>query len=169
MKAKSKRFLNYGAFCLALLGATLLMAHPVMAEITRTDGQTDHLSRGTDGQTDPLSRGTDGQTDPLSRGTDGQTDPLSRGTDGQTDPLSQGTDSENDRDAGYKDGLREGRKDAQELSEPKEPDQDQEKFKSLDYCDGYFLGYYRGWDEVRHPVQTWLKDIFNWVYDIFFS
>ncbi|HEP2137609.1 TPA: hypothetical protein VCC07_000802, partial [Streptococcus pyogenes] len=138
MKAKSKRFLNYGAFCLALLGATLLMAHPVMAEFTRTDGQTDHLSRGTDGQTDPLSRGTDGQTD----------------------PLSQGTDSENDRDAGYKDGLREGRKDAQELSEPKEPDQDQEKFKSLDYCDGYFLGYYRGWDEVRHPVQTWLKDIF---------
>ncbi|HGK7863272.1 TPA: hypothetical protein ACJ68E_000138, partial [Streptococcus pyogenes] len=127
MKAKSKRFLNYGAFCLALLGATLLMAHPVMAEFTRTDGQTD---------------------------------PLSRGTDGQTDPLSQGTDSENDRDAGYKDGLREGRKDAQELSEPKEPDQDQEKFKSLDYCDGYFLGYYRGWDEVRHPVQTWLKDIF---------
>ncbi|HEP2375798.1 TPA: hypothetical protein VCE08_000781, partial [Streptococcus pyogenes] len=126
MKAKSKRFLNYGAFCLALLGATLLMAHPVMAEFTRTDGQTD---------------------------------PLSRGTDGQTDPLSQGTDSENDRDAGYKDGLREGRKDAQELSEPKEPDQDQEKFKSLDYCDGYFLGYYRGWDEVRHPVQTWLKDI----------
>ncbi|HEP1747242.1 TPA: hypothetical protein VB717_000993, partial [Streptococcus pyogenes] len=125
MKAKSKRFLNYGAFCLALLGATLLMAHPVMAEFTRTDGQTD---------------------------------PLSRGTDGQTDPLSQGTDSENDRDAGYKDGLREGRKDAQELSEPKEPDQDQEKFKSLDYCDGYFLGYYRGWDEVRHPVQTWLKD-----------
>ncbi|HEP1745515.1 TPA: hypothetical protein VB755_000912, partial [Streptococcus pyogenes] len=124
MKAKSKRFLNYGAFCLALLGATLLMAHPVMAEFTRTDGQTD---------------------------------PLSRGTDGQTDPLSQGTDSENDRDAGYKDGLREGRKDAQELSEPKEPDQDQEKFKSLDYCDGYFLGYYRGWDEVRHPVQTWLK------------
>ncbi|HEP2439469.1 TPA: hypothetical protein ACJ631_000323, partial [Streptococcus pyogenes] len=121
MKAKSKRFLNYGAFCLALLGATLLMAHPVMAEFTRTDGQTD---------------------------------PLSRGTDGQTDPLSQGTDSENDRDAGYKDGLREGRKDAQELSEPKEPDQDQEKFKSLDYCDGYFLGYYRGWDEVRHPVQT---------------
>ncbi|VGQ87077.1 hypothetical membrane associated protein [Streptococcus pyogenes] len=137
---KSKRFLNLATLCLALLGTTLLTTQPVKAEAIRTDGQTEHISQSTDGQS------TDGQS-----------------TDGQS------TDGQKDRDAGYKDGLRDGRRDAQTLSEPREPDQDQGDFKSLDYCDGYFIGYYRGWDEVRYPVQTFLKDIFDWVYDIFFS
>ncbi|HEP1520574.1 TPA: hypothetical protein VB519_000285 [Streptococcus pyogenes] len=75
-------------------------------------------------------------------------------TDGQTEHISQSTDRQKDRDAGYEAGLRDGRRDAQTLSEPREPDQDQGDFKSLDYCDGYFIGYYRGWDEVRYPVQT---------------
>ncbi|HEP1422164.1 TPA: hypothetical protein VIB68_000623 [Streptococcus pyogenes] len=145
MKTKSKRFLNLATLCLALLGTTLLTTQPVKAEAIRTDGQTEHISQSTDGQS------TDGQS------TDGQS------TDGQS------TDGQKDRDAGYKDGLRDGRRDAQTLSEPREPDQDQGDFKSLDYCDGYFIGYYRGWDEVRYPVQTFLKDIFDWVYDIFFS
>ncbi|HGK7807099.1 TPA: hypothetical protein ACJ66A_000993 [Streptococcus pyogenes] len=140
MKTKSKRFLNLATLCLALLGTTLLTTQPVKAEAIRTDGQTEHISQSTDGQS------TDGQS-----------------TDGQS------TDGQKDRDAGYKDGLRDGRRDAQTLSEPREPDQDQGDFKSLDYCDGYFIGYYRGWDEVRYPVQTFLKDIFDWVYDIFFS
>ncbi|HEP1451971.1 TPA: hypothetical protein VB456_000578 [Streptococcus pyogenes] len=146
MKTKSKRFLNLATLCLALLGTTLLMEQPVKAEAIRTDGQTEHISQSTDGQS------TDGQS-----------------TDGQTEHISQSTDGQKDRDAGYKDGLRDGRRDAQTLSEPREPDQDQGDFKSLDYCDGYFIGYYRGWDEVRYPVQTFLKDIFDWVYDIFFS
>ncbi|VHB69369.1 Uncharacterised protein [Streptococcus pyogenes] len=140
MKTKSKRFLNLATLCLALLGTTLLIEQPVKAEAIRTDGQTEHISQSTDGQS------TDGQS---------------------TD--EQSTDRQKDRDAGYKDGLRDGRRDAQTLSEPREPDQDQGDFKSLDYCDGYFIGYYRGWDEVRYPVQTFLKDIFDWVYDIFFS
>ncbi|HEP1508923.1 TPA: hypothetical protein VB514_000617 [Streptococcus pyogenes] len=80
--------------------------------------------------------------------TDGQTEHISQSTDGQS------TDRQKDRDAGYEAGLRDGRRDAQTLSEPREPDQDQGDFKSLDYCDGYFIGYYRGWDEVRYPVQT---------------
>ncbi|VHF16388.1 Uncharacterised protein [Streptococcus pyogenes] len=33
MKTKSKRFLNLATLCLALLGTTLLMAHPVKAEV----------------------------------------------------------------------------------------------------------------------------------------
>ncbi|HHJ7489270.1 TPA: hypothetical protein ACQM8N_000779 [Streptococcus pyogenes] len=150
MKTKSKRFLNLATLCLALLGTTLLTTQPVKAEAIRTDGQTEHISQSTDGQS------TDGQS------TDGQS------TDGQSTD-GQSTDGQKDRDAGYKDGLRDGRRDAQTLSEPREPDQDQGDFKSLDYCDGYFIGYYRGWDEVRYPVQTFLKDIFDWVYDIFFS
>ncbi|OUI71904.1 hypothetical protein B7R59_05850 [Streptococcus pyogenes] len=35
MKTKSKRFLNLATLCLALLGTTLLMAHPVKAEAVR--------------------------------------------------------------------------------------------------------------------------------------
>ncbi|HEQ8384490.1 TPA: hypothetical protein ACQM9F_000427 [Streptococcus pyogenes] len=36
MKTKSKRFLNLATLCLALLGTTLLMAHPVKAEVVPT-------------------------------------------------------------------------------------------------------------------------------------
>ncbi|VGS80555.1 hypothetical membrane associated protein [Streptococcus pyogenes] len=35
MKTKSKRFLNLATLCLALLGTTLLMAHPVKAEFVK--------------------------------------------------------------------------------------------------------------------------------------
>ncbi|HHJ9475937.1 TPA: hypothetical protein ACQNZQ_000285 [Streptococcus pyogenes] len=39
MKTKSKRFLNLATLCLALLGTTLLMAHPVKAEaVKRSEG-----------------------------------------------------------------------------------------------------------------------------------
>ncbi|AKI34805.1 TPA: hypothetical protein ACI067_001444 [Streptococcus pyogenes] len=43
MKTKSKRFLNLATLCLALLGTTLLMAHPVKAEaapqsVVQTEG-----------------------------------------------------------------------------------------------------------------------------------
>ncbi|HES8071653.1 TPA: hypothetical protein VPA42_001107 [Streptococcus pyogenes] len=40
MKTKSKRFLNLATLCLALLGTTLLMAHPVKAEVTKTGVST---------------------------------------------------------------------------------------------------------------------------------
>ncbi|HGM9000959.1 TPA: hypothetical protein ACKQOX_000459 [Streptococcus pyogenes] len=38
MKTKSKRFLNLATLCLALLGTTLLMARPVKAEVSRSEG-----------------------------------------------------------------------------------------------------------------------------------
>ncbi|HEQ8384491.1 TPA: hypothetical protein ACQNTM_000901 [Streptococcus pyogenes] len=54
MKTKSKRFLNLATLCLALLGTTLLMTHPVKAEgvmtypngeerITESGGEYDDL------------------------------------------------------------------------------------------------------------------------------
>lgn len=38
---KSKRFLNLATLCLALLGTTLLMAHPVNAEVAKQSGGSD--------------------------------------------------------------------------------------------------------------------------------
>ncbi|HGN7514792.1 TPA: hypothetical protein ACKYV2_000293 [Streptococcus pyogenes] len=42
MKTKSKRFLNLATLCLALLGTTLLMAHPVQAEVI---SKRDYMTR----------------------------------------------------------------------------------------------------------------------------
>ncbi|ACI60683.1 hypothetical protein JavanS529_0001 [Streptococcus satellite phage Javan529] len=49
MKTKSKRFLNLATLCLALLGTTLLMGHPVKAEAVYTHPQSSERSASVDG------------------------------------------------------------------------------------------------------------------------
>ncbi|HEP2074423.1 TPA: hypothetical protein VH789_000461 [Streptococcus pyogenes] len=74
-------------------------------------------------------------------------------------------------DSDYDQGYKEGYKDGQKEGAPADPDKKEDEFKnkSLRYGDGYYLGYYRGWDETNRPFQTLLKDIYLWLWETFFK
>ncbi|HHL3611447.1 TPA: hypothetical protein ACVE29_000739 [Streptococcus pyogenes] len=139
MKTKSKRFLNLATLCLALLGTALLTTQPVKAE-----GEEKQLP-----QQEYVGNGIGGDSQ--------------RNTEV----------SESDYDRGYEEGYKEGYEDGQKENAPASIDEKELERKPNymlpGYSDGYFLGYYRGWDEVNRPFQTLLENIYRWLWEFFFK
>ncbi|MEN4323278.1 hypothetical protein [Streptococcus pyogenes] len=128
MKTKSKRFLNLATLCLALLGTTLLMAHPVKAEAiptTREVQQSDESTEDSDIRKQYMTMF------------------------GLTD-----LNGHQDRFKGYLDGYKEGLQGSNrpERGEIKVPS----GFTGIadsDYRDGYEQGFGEG-QHKRHPLET---------------
>ncbi|VGS38794.1 hypothetical membrane associated protein [Streptococcus pyogenes] len=140
MKTKSKRFLNLATLCLALLGTTLLMAHPVKAEgvaIERVQ-QTDENTGDSDIKREYMNRY------------------------GLTDLTEQ---DEQDRFRGYLDGYNDGLKGSNrsERSDIQVPDDLKDKGnRGTDYLDGYEGGYEQG-RRAADPVGTFLQDVWGFL------
>ncbi|MZX80888.1 hypothetical protein EB818_01975 [Streptococcus pyogenes] len=128
MKTRSKRFLNLATLCLALLGTTLLMAHPVKAEITLAEGEsTSHQTA------QPTSPGK-----------------LLLGSE-------SGENSTYNYDfwrgLGYKDGYEKGEEsDSPGIGDINVPDYVSDKQA---YKDGYKGGHEAGWRDT-HPIASLL-------------
>ncbi|HER1153114.1 TPA: hypothetical protein VJJ15_000729 [Streptococcus pyogenes] len=149
MKTKSKRFLNLATLCLALLGTTLLMGHPVKAEEGRSNQQEVSVSRQS------------GQSD----GED-----LSEDSDDNY-PYAKGHYA--GQDFGYKEGLEAGWQEAdpkepQDIPEPESNPYGSEGEDSSDFKegfrDGYPGGYVEGWRK-SHPLWAIVQDFLPWLYN----
>lgn len=129
---KSKRFLNLATLCLALLGTTLLMAHPVNAEVAKQSGGSDKMVNQSE-RTDNVRVLTD--------------------SDGYS------TNEGRDREFGKQKGNDDGKNgywpnvNRQEITIPKGIDYPDE------YRDGYEEGYSEGWHK-EHPFQGAIFDVF---------
>ncbi|MGS7109253.1 hypothetical protein ACEN6Y_02295 [Streptococcus pyogenes] len=137
MKTKSKRFLNLATLCLALplLGTTLLMARPVKADVSRSEG----------------AERTEQQN--LFRG------PQEDFEEGNDEAGSYTYTWEKDRDFGKQQGLEAGKNgygpniSRDDISVPvgmQNPDE---------YKDGYQEGYSEGWHQ-EHPLLGVVFDVF---------
>ncbi|KGE59961.1 hypothetical protein SPYSS1447_0450 [Streptococcus pyogenes SS1447] len=141
MKTKSKRFVNIATLCLALLGTTLLMAHPVKAEGVTFQREQEMVGSGDYGQ-ETHQGSSEGQA----------LDELSgfNGTESQVKGYK----------AGYDDAIND---------KPQTP-RDQLKVPSnldeSDYKDGYGIGYNYGWEQ-NHPIEVAVMNFFNWVLSFF--
>ncbi|HHY1273200.1 hypothetical protein AB7996_08470, partial [Streptococcus pyogenes] len=112
MKTKSKRFSNLATLCLALLGTTLLMAHPVKAEgVTQERNRVTHTTGGTDGN-ESLKQWHRGYDEGYEKGLSGS-DRSERGDiDVPEDIDSQYGDDYKD---GYEGGFEDGRRKAKPI------------------------------------------------------
>ncbi|HEQ7991959.1 TPA: hypothetical protein VH486_000205 [Streptococcus pyogenes] len=134
MKTKSKRFLNLATLCLALLGTTLLMAHPVKAEIVMTQEHTRNLSEENGKRNEETA-------------------------DQELTPYEQGRKlgEEDGYNAGKRASISEPGVDRKKIVIPR----DRDIKDDVGYKDGYEYGYGQGWEE-EHPFQAtlnWLWDI----------
>ncbi|HFK6039753.1 hypothetical protein AXK21_01840 [Streptococcus pyogenes] len=102
MKTKSKRFLNLATLCLALLGTTLLMAHPVKAEMMQKSDYMAQFWAGDSGEYPAdLEARYKGYVDGYKKGLEGHDVP--------TRPNIQvPRDVPSSNDTEYKDGYEEG-------------------------------------------------------------
>ncbi|HER0850741.1 hypothetical protein ETT45_01880 [Streptococcus pyogenes] len=137
---KSKRFLNLATLCLALLGTTLLMGRPVKAEAAR------------------IPNVQQGQSD------------ISNNTreNGEQDDESGAKYAESYR-IGNEDGYKAGKKatpnDTLEREDIKVPDPD--KLDPEGYKDGYEGGFWKGFNEVNHPILTAIEGFLSWLWGLF--
>ncbi|HHK0739962.1 Uncharacterised protein [Streptococcus pyogenes] len=129
MKTKSKRFLNLATLCLALLGTTLLMAHPVKAEIVMPQEHT----RNSSGENGKGSEET----------ADQELDPY-----GHSRKLGE----EDGYNAGKRASIYESGVDREKIVVPR----DRDIKDDVGYKDGYEYGYGQGWEE-EHPFQAALN------------
>lgn len=134
---KSKRFLNLATLCLALLGTTLLMAHPVKAEAIPQSVVPMEGNVTQEGSSEDQVLNESGFV----------------GTEAQKQGYK----------AGYNDAIN-GRPQTprDELEVPKDLNRSDE----ADYKDGYGNGYNYGW-EKNHPIEVAVMDFFNWVLSFF--
>ncbi|HEP1262593.1 TPA: hypothetical protein ACF1JQ_001075 [Streptococcus pyogenes] len=154
MKTKSKRFLNLATLCLALLGTTLLMAHPVKAEGTWIRNEESSEPTNQAGQ----QGGTWGYRNPFGSS--------SESWGGTVESYDKGYD------AGYLDGYKNGREGGQR---PENPTPDSNPYDGNDktfykngYSDGYGLGYEYGFSD-HHPIQATLLWLWGMVSGFFGS
>ncbi|HEW9998924.1 TPA: hypothetical protein VHD11_000192 [Streptococcus pyogenes] len=138
MKTKSKRFLNLATLCLALLGTTLLMAHPVKAEGVPSDPQSVTQDSGQRDSSKDQQEGVEGSY------------------------WNNDEELRKRQEEAYQAGWDAGRlagKDAEQPNVeigniPPSKKYDYTYFDG-DYRDGYQGGHRQGWDE-GHPVQATL-------------
>ncbi|HHD4996921.1 TPA: hypothetical protein ACNYK6_000190 [Streptococcus pyogenes] len=144
MKTKSKRFLNLATLCLALLGTTLLMAHPVKAEVVAT----------TEGVQQQTAENED-------------TDTIKKDYMALFGSSDSGSLDEDSRYRGYVDGYRKGfrgedRTDRDDINAPEDIE--------LQYKDDYKDGYEGGFEEGRrkaYPVTAFLEAVWGFLTGIF--
>ncbi|HER1853977.1 TPA: hypothetical protein VJO57_001107 [Streptococcus pyogenes] len=149
MKTKSKRFLNLATLCLALLGTTLLMTHPVKAE-AEAEAEVQSISRDTDtGLKDTIRERYMGEMGISS------------------DDLERQSDYKN-RFEGYFKGYSDG------LNGCERPERDKIEVPSeysggqgdTEYRDGYEGGFEEGRRE-NYPVQAFLEQVWGFLTSIF--
>ncbi|HER1696695.1 TPA: hypothetical protein VOU70_001667 [Streptococcus pyogenes] len=152
MKTKSKRFLNLATLCLALLGTTLLMAHPVKAEVEGNSDESSLYISNNDG-------GGEGDDDLRER----YLTERDLTTDHLKDEYYQGGLD------GYKDGYKDGSK-SDAPRQPKDNPYEGEKGGNYKtgYNDSYGSGYHYGW-EKHHPIQSFFSYIWEVITGFFFS
>ncbi|HFK5913049.1 TPA: hypothetical protein ACGYVL_000897 [Streptococcus pyogenes] len=151
MKTKSKRFLKLATLCLALLGTTLLMAHPIKAEVEgNSDESSLYISNNDEG----------GEGDDLRERylTERDLTP-----DHLKDEYYQGGLD------GYKAGYKDGSK-SDAPRQPKDNPYEGEKGGNYKtgYNDSYGSGYHYGW-EKHHPIQSFFSYIWEVITGFFFS
>ncbi|EMO8655615.1 TPA: hypothetical protein ACKTEE_001625 [Streptococcus pyogenes] len=138
MKTKSKRFLNLATLCLALLGTTLLMAHPVKAEVARQSVEqevTQQRNRVTD-----TTGGTDGDEShkQWNRGYDkGYEEGLSGSDRIERDDIDVPEDIASQYRDDYKDGYEGGFEDGRRKAKPIET--------FLEEVWEFFASIFKGW------------------------
>ncbi|HGW2926351.1 TPA: hypothetical protein ACVNFQ_000879 [Streptococcus pyogenes] len=143
MKTKSKRFLNLATLCLALLGTTLLMEHPVKAEAVRTPLVGEVSENGS----------TDGE--------------LTQERNDEAEAYQKGRNA--GEEAGYQDGKKENSTRVPQNDSPKPSSTPYTGNYSLEseyktgYSDAYMLGYERGWGET-HPIEATLQFLWDTIY-----
>ncbi|QCK59685.1 hypothetical protein [Streptococcus pyogenes] len=160
MKTKSKRFLNLATLCLALLGTTLLMGHPVKAE-EESAGNSTLMSTSEEATGEQDSYIEEQYRNGLSLDKDGFQSHL------KEDPYNQY------RFEGYKDGYKDGlNPDAEEIDDDALGKKAKEKARDgkhgEGYSDGYESGYSEGWRQ-GHPIKAFLGFIWSMISSFFFS
>ncbi|QCK31253.1 hypothetical protein ETT70_01875 [Streptococcus pyogenes] len=102
MKTKSKRFVNLATLCLALLGTTLLMAHPVKAEVkSKREYMTRYWEGGSDKYPAYLEARYKGYVEGYNKGLEGHDMP-------ERDNIKVPGDVQLSYDTDYRDGYEEG-------------------------------------------------------------
>lgn len=154
---KSKRFLNLATLCLALLGTTLLMAHPVKAEEESAGNST--LMSTSEEATDEQDSYIEEQ----------YRNGLSLDEDGFKNHLEE-DDYNKHRFEGFKDGYKDGSNpNAEEIGDEALDKKAKAKAegKGDGYSDGYQSGYSEGWRQ-GHPIKAFLGFIWSMISSFFF-